>query len=585
MPEITFARRADVLANDLAAFVESIYLATGLHDKTPVGWVERDILEFIQHGPQNSLVLAPRGFGKSHFVTAAVTLWDLYRDHEAKVLIVSKSSTFARKLISLIRGWIRTIPFLQHLDPARRPAGLQPARDQTSQFDVGPSSVSKDPSVFATGIEGQLPGTRASRIIYDDIETPDNTKTVEARQELEDKLKEFTAIATYGEQRKTGVGTYHHAHSVYLAQHRKGHTLRAWPELYPTSDQCDRIVGLAPSIQQRLDAGAEPGDIVADYRVTRDFVAERQAEGTTWYGMQCMLIADYGDVTRYPLRLVNFIVHPCERNDAPISLTWGKHTHNGESTAIQDIPSLGFGGDRLHRPYQFSVERDAYTGTKAWIDPAGKAGKRNDRSGLAVVGHLAGFLHAKCITALPGGFDTDTLRTIAQTCRHHNVQEIHVEDFALQAMFAQLLIPIVQQESRPRGDDAFPDGWTASVIATRPPAAQKEIRIIQALEPIMGNHRLVIDPKAIANEQLQRQLTSITRERNCLDHEDELEALANCVWLWQHTLRLDPEHASEQAQQRRINNQLEQARQEARGNRGVHVGWGKPKAKRVFQHR
>ena len=73
---------------------------------------------------------------------------------------------------------------------------------------------------------------------------------------------------------------------------------------------------------------------------------------------------------------------------------------------------------------------------------------------------------------------------------------------------------------------------------------QKEKRIIDTLEPVMNQHRLVVDKQAILDDResikeyplegqqqysLFYQLTRITRDRGCLGHDDRLDCLSMAV--------------------------------------------------------
>jgi hypothetical protein len=108
-------------------------------------------------------------------------------------------------------------------------------------------------------------------------------------------------------------------------------------------------------------------------------------------------------------------------------------------------------------------------------------------------------------------------------------------------MFGQILEPIVRSYFIEENDPNFPDmpgGWRCTVHMTKPknPGFMKEERIIQALEPLFTTHRVVIDEESIRSEKLQRQITRICRQRNCLKHEDEIESFANCCQLFEDRL-------------------------------------------------
>jgi len=56
----------------------------------------------------------------------------------------------------------------------------------------------------------------------------------------------------------------------------------------------------------------------------------------------------------------------------------------------------------------------------------------------------------------------------------------------------------------------------------------------------MNQKRLILDPEVAANQELQRQIVHLTRDRNCLRHDDEIEALAMCVKLFEDLMATDP---------------------------------------------
>lgn len=550
-PIVTVQDYIDRLHNDYTFFMRQVFADRQLDKHAPIGWVEEDILDWIQNGPKRSGVLAWRFFGKTHLITAGVTCWDLLRDPDAKILIVSKSEGEAKKTLALIRDWIEHVPFLQHLRPGDND------RDSATQFDVAPSEPSRTPSVVAKGVDGQITGTRASRVIADDVETKVNTKTLEARVDLDEKVRELSAIASYGERRITYIGTYHHEESLYLKLQERGYAFRTWPMLYPKPD--DKILNLAPAIQERIDNGdAKPGDITAPYRVTREIVIEQQSEGRSHFAMQFMLISDLGETERYPLHLEDLIVFPVHRDQSPISIAWGKNNGQGQSTRITDIPSLGFGNDGFYAPIMYDSQWAEYQGCKMWIDPSGRG---KDKTGYAIVAYGHGRLWCKACGGLTGGFDPATLSTLANIAKLHNATEIYIEDNFGQGMFEPLFVPVLQQHFlEPGKDDQFPAGWKASTETIRV-TGQKEIRIIDNLEPVMNQHRLIIDRSVAENETLQRQMTRLTRQRDCLEHDDELESLAMCVAQWQDTLRIDPEKAADQQRDRVIEEELQRMQQ------------------------
>ena len=87
---------------------------------------------------------------------------------------------------------------------------------------------------------------------------------------------------------------------------------------------------------------------------------------------------------------------------------------------------------------------------------------------------------------------------------------------------------------------------------------QKEKRIIDTLEPVMNQHRLVIDQKALEKDyqsvqhyppesqsryMLAHQMTRITKEKGALIHDDRLDVLSMAVSYWVEQMAADADVA------------------------------------------
>lgn len=530
------------LGQSYTFFVQEIWNNRGLDEFAPLGWVEYSILDWVCDSSTNRKgILAPRSFGKTYLVTATYSLWRAYKDPNIIILIISKSTGEAAKTVKLIRDWIDLIPFLRDLSPSLRTT----ARDTTQTFDFAPAVSSRSNSVTAKGIDGQITGSRAELTIADDVETEINTKTHESRIDLQKRVSELGNITTYGSREIIYLGTYHHEESLYihLAQERN-FTFRTWPLVWPSPSE--QYLGLAPQVTQRQQDDPEncqPDTLIAKYRFDDDYLAEKLAEGRSNFNMQQKLVRNLGDTLQYPLQLRDLIVFPVQRDQAPQTIAWGTNNGQGQSTRIQDIPSLGFADDGFYSPIMYDAQWLPYNGTKMWIDPSGAGA---DNTGYAVVSHLNGFLWAHDVGGLKGGFSPEALLELALVAKAYRVGLIQVEDFGVQAMFAQLLQPIVARQFVDPGIDAmYPDGWRCAVEPCKVPQIQKELRIIGYLEPIMNQHRLIVSRKVAQHQTLQRQLTRITRQRNSLGHEDELESLANCVGQWTDVMNTDGDKMAE----------------------------------------
>ena len=149
---------------------------------------------------------------------------------------------------------------------------------------------------------------------------------------------------------------------------------------------------------------------------------------------------------------------------------------------------------------------------------------------------MNGYLHVLRLSGLEGGYSSGVLSSLANEAKRHGVREIFVEDNFGQGMFVELFQPYIHR--------LFDDDWGASINTVRV-AGQKEVRILSALEPITNQHRLIIPPAIATDQEFQRQYTRLTRERNCLKHDDEIEALAMCVKMWQESMGVDPQVTAE----------------------------------------
>ena len=67
----------------------------------------------------------------------------------------------------------------------------------------------------------------------------------------------------------------------------------------------------------------------------------------------------------------------------------------------------------------------------------------------------------------------------------------------------------------------------------------KEDRIISDLSHVMQSHRLVVSPQVARDQKTMYQMTRMTRERNCLDYQDRIEAGSGACSLYKDFLDQD----------------------------------------------
>jgi len=526
--------------------------------------------EWLQHGPDKLVISAFRGVGKS-WVTAAYTCWLLLNDPQINIMVVSASKTRADDFSTFVLRLIHEVPILQHLIPRDN------QRSSKISFDVAPARANQSPSVKSVGITGQLTGSRADVIIADDIEVTGNSATQGMRDKLKELIKEFAAISKPPEEDKpTGaivksskivfLGTPQTEQSIYNALPERGYEIRIIPAKYPTPAQAARYGSrLGQFIVDDLAKDPSLAGQPVCTRFSEHTLLEKLAEyGQAGFALQFMLDTSLADADRYPLKLHDLIVMDLDSKLAPVDMAWG----NDRSLTVEDVPSVGFDGDRFYEP--FMVAKDdwqPYSGTVMAIDPSGRGG---DETTWAIVSILNGRLFLLDAGGDRRGYEEAVLEALAHKAKAYHVKEIIVEPNFGDGMFNRLLAPVMARI------------YPCTISDSERSRGQKEQRIVDTLEPVMNQHRLVVDRSLIERdfksteiyvpEQQNRyrlfyQMTRITRERGSLIKDDRIDALALAVHYWTQAMARDTVKAAEQTRNRLLDEELRRFIAHALGGR------------------
>lgn len=559
----------DPILSDFRNFVFVLWKHLGL--KEPTG-IQYDIALFLQNGPRRRIIQAFRGIGKS-WLTAAFVLWRLLRNPNERILVVSANEDRAVQFTTFCRRLIAEAPFLRHLAPGKDD------RDSVLAFDVAGSMAHQSPSLRAAGITGQITGGRASLIVPDDVEVPKNSLTQVMRERLGEAVKEFDAILMseddlaqlgLGAGEVVFLGTPQTEATLYRTLEGRGYTTRIWPARFP-DEKLQGLYGtrLAPMLREMLAAdptlATQANGRGAPTEPRRfpdlDLLEREGSYGRSGFALQFMLNPSLSDMERYPLRLADLIVMDCDRKDAPIKVVWAS---SPELAYTETLPNVGMSGDRLYRPMWVSKENFvSYQGVVMAIDPAGRG---SDELGYAVVAMLNGYLYLLRCRGLKGGYSDENLQLLANEAKAFGVHEVIVEPNFGDGMFNKLFQPFLTRTH------------PCTLSETPRSNTQKERRIIDTLEPVMNQHRLVVDCSVVrgdvenynehAEEHAQRyqlfwQMTRITRDKGSLVKDDRLDALALAVAHWIEVLDRDvsrlEDEAKDEARQREIDRWLEAA--------------------------
>jgi hypothetical protein len=167
------------------------------------------------------------------------------------------------------------------------------------------------------------------------------------------------------------------------------------------------------------------------------------------------------------------------------------------------------------------------------------------------------------------GYSKSVLHSILGCAKEQGVNLILVEPNYGDGMFAQLL--------RAEAQTLYPVTVEDSPWAK----GQKEAQIIDTLEPIMNQHRLVVCRSVIEKDyssttgyaqedinamRLFYQMTRITRQRGALKHDDRLDALAGAVAYWVEFMSRNTEKAVEQRKEDLLTAELDRFMSNALGS-------------------
>lgn len=514
---------------DFRKFMYLVWKTLNLPDPTPVQY---DIANFIQNSPKRCVIEAFRGVGKS-WITSAFVCWTLLNNPQKKILVVSASKERADAFASFVKKLINEMPILAHLK------AVEGQRDSMLSFDVGGALPDHSPSVKSVGISGQLTGSRADIIIADDVEVINNSSTQIARDKLSELVKEFDSILKpLDSARIIYLGTPQCELSLYNQLPERGYVMRVWTAEYPELKKVASYKGtLAPFLVKKLSADpklvGEPTDPLRFG--SEDLMERRMSYGKSGYSMQFMLDTTLSDANKYPLKISDLIIQNLNPTMAHMKVAWA----TSPELCISDVPTVALTGDRYYRPMWHSDEMHEYTGAVMSIDPSGRG---KDETGYAVVKMLTGNLYVTAAGGLLGGYDEATLVKLAEIAKRNQVKMIVVESNFGDGMFTQLLKPILGRI------------YPCTIEEVRS-STQKELRIIDTLEPVMSSHRLIVDQKIITSDyetaidptnSLFYQMTRITRDRAALRHDDRLDALAMAVAYWVEHMARDNNKAVSQ---------------------------------------
>ena len=504
------------LQDDFKLFLQALWDQLDLPQPTRAQYA---IADYIQHGPKRLQVQAFRGVGKS-WITGAFVLWTLFKDPEKKIMIISASKERADNMSIFLQKLIIETPWLNHLQPKSADA-----RWSRISFDVN-CSPHQAPSVKSVGITGQLTGSRADLMVLDDIEVPGNSMTEMMREKLLQLCTEAESILTpHDNSRIMYLGTPQTTFTVYRKLAERNYRPFIWPARFP-KDITPYEGLIAPQLQEDIDNGALPWDCTDPDRFDDDDLVDREASmGRSNFALQFMLDTSLSDAEKFPLKMADLVITSVNPTTAPDNVVWCSDPAN----ILKDLPTVGLPGDYFYSPMQLQGEWSPYTETICSVDPSGRGA---DETAAAYISQKNGILYLHEVRAYRDGYSDNTLLDILRGCKKYGATTLVVESNFGDGIVAELFKKhIIQTKQRILVEEV-----RANV--------RKEERIIDTLEPILNQHRLVVNKSVVewdynsnrdaAPEErllymLFYQMSRMCRSKYAVKHDDRLDCLAQGV--------------------------------------------------------
>ncbi|KJC51078.1 hypothetical protein UP09_03260 [Bradyrhizobium sp. LTSP885] len=514
--------------------------------------VQIDIGQYIAHGPKYRMVQAQRGQAKTT-ITAAYAVWRFIHEPTTRVLILSAGDTQATEIANWVIQIINGMPELACLKPDRSNGD----RASVEAFDIhytlkGPE---KSPSLACVGITSNMQGKRADILIADDIESQKNSQTQHQRARLLHLTLDFASICSNGEI--IYLGTPQSIDSLYNGLPGRGYDIRIWPGRYPTKEE---IIGygpyLAPFVLKRLLADpslqtgggptGERGKAIDPVLLGEDILCKKEIDqGAAYFQLQHMLSTTLSDAERFPLKLSSLRVLAFDRESmrAPMTINFAR-TDDVQILLPSGMPIK----DRLYR-VKSAEDFGEINGWVMYVDPAG-GGQNGDELAYAVTGFCAGRVLLASVGGIFGGYGDLQLDWLTAAAVKWKPKIIKIEknfgNGALSSAWQPRLLKALKAENHSVGIE---DVWESG---------QKELRIIDGLEPLIGAGKFVVHEDLIREDwdTVQKyaadkrstyswlwQMGRITRDPKSLIHDDRLDAIAGSARHWVDLVAIDDEKA------------------------------------------
>jgi hypothetical protein len=237
--------------------------------------------------------------------------------------------------------------------------------------------------------------------------------------------------------------------------------------------------------------------------------------------------------------MADLVVTSVNPSKAPDFSVWCSDPSN----VIKDLPTVGLPGDYFYSPMQLQGEWTPYSETICSVDPSGRG---TDETAAAYISQKNGFLYLHEMRAYRDGYSDSTLLDILRGCKKYNATKLVIETNFGDGIVSELFRKHLQQTKQ------FID--VEEVRAN----VRKEDRIIDSLEPVLNQHKLICDRSVIEWDyksnpdeapelrlmyMLFYQMSRMCREKGAVKHDDRLDCLAQGVKYFTDALSISAQEA------------------------------------------
>lgn len=181
------------------------------------GDVHKDVFKFLQGPEADQLILLPRSHLKSHCIAVWCTWW-IMKHPDTSIIYASGGEDLAQLQLGAIKNLLTSETFSYYW-----PGYVEEQEGKREEWNVynikidhpkRKESGTRDRTVAARSIDGNMTGLHCDVLILDDIVVPKNAYTMEGRNKVRAGYAQLSSVANAGSITKV-VGTRYHGDDIY----------------------------------------------------------------------------------------------------------------------------------------------------------------------------------------------------------------------------------------------------------------------------------------------------------------------------------------------------------------------------------